>query len=93
MGKAFSDKYSLLHFAVGIVAYFWDVSFIQIMILHSLFEWLENTQMGMRFINTYIQAWPGGKPKADTLLNRVGDTVYTAVGWWIADWISKRFPE
>ncbi len=84
MGTTFTDKYSLLHFAVGIVAYYWDVSFVMVMVLHTLFEWLENTSAGMWFINTYIKAWPGGKPVADSFINSVGDTVWTAVGWGIS---------
>ncbi len=89
MGTAFTDKYSLLHFAVGIVGYYWNISFIAIVILHILFEYVENTKPGMRFINEYITLWPGGKPSADTLMNSLGDTVYTAVGWLLAAWVSQ----
>ncbi len=88
MGTALTDKYSLLHFAVGIVAYYWGISFLNIMILHTLFEWLENTPTGMWLINTYIKFWPGGKPAPDTMVNRVGDTLWTAVGWGLSHWIA-----
>lgn len=89
MGQAFTDKYSLLHFAVGIMAYYWDISFFMIMVLHTVFEWVENTKPGMWFINTYITMWPGGKPSADSLINSAGDTLYTAVGWLLAAWVSQ----
>lgn len=88
MGTALTDKYSLLHFAVGIIAYYWDISFAAIMILHILFEWLENTPTGMRLINIYIKIWPGGKPAPDSILNRVGDTLWTAAGWGLSHWIA-----
>jgi hypothetical protein len=93
MGQAFTDKYSLLHLAVGIVAYYWNISFFAIVVLHIVFEWAENTQTGMNLINRYITMWPGGKPRADSLLNSVGDTVYTVVGWWIADVVERTFPK
>ena len=84
MGTAFYDGYSVLHAAVGVVAWHWGVGFVWWVLLHTLFEYLENTATGMHFINTYITAWPGGKPSADSLLNCVGDTVFAAIGWWIA---------
>lgn len=93
MGRDFTDRFSLLHFAVGIVASFWNISFLTVMVLHTVFEWAENTNLGMNIINEYITVWPGGKPSPDTLLNNVGDTVYTALGWGFARWISKTFPD
>jgi hypothetical protein len=85
MGNTLFDQYSLLHFSVGVVAYFWSVSFSMIMIIHILFETIENTQCGMNFINTYIPFWPGGKTHADSCLNRVGDTVFSGLGWIVAN--------
>ena len=54
MGNALLDQYSLLHFATGIVAYFWDVEFIMWTIMHIGFELVENTSQGMKFINNYL---------------------------------------
>ncbi len=85
MGSAFTDQYSLLHFAVGIVSRYWNVSLFWLIVFHTLFEVLENTAYGMNFINTYIPFWPGGKTHADTILNRVGDTVYSGLGWVLAN--------
>jgi hypothetical protein len=85
MGQQFLDQYSLLHFATGVLAYFWGISFLWSFILHTLFEWLENTQKGMDFINQSLGGiWPGGKPYADGMLNRVGDTVAFGIGWYIS---------
>lgn len=90
MGTEFMDAYSLLHFAVGIVVRHWGMSFIVWAIIHTVFEILENTQAGMHFINTYVKAWPGGKPRADSLLNSVGDSVFGILGWLAADWTLGR---
>lgn len=85
MGQQFADQYSLLHWAVGILAYFWGFGFIASMVIHTLFEWAENTHTGIRFINETLHGiWPGGKPKADSLRNCVGDTVFFGAGWFSA---------
>jgi hypothetical protein len=84
MGIHFTDQYSLLHFAVGIVSRYWNVSFLWFVALHTLFEFVENTPQGMNFINRYIPFWPGGKSHEDSILNRVGDTVYAGLGWMLA---------
>ena len=81
MGTEFVDAYSLLHFAVGIVVRHWGMSLLVWMIIHTVFEAVENTEMGMR----WVKMWPGGKPRADSLLNNFGDTVFAALGWWAAD--------
>ena len=83
MGKQLLDQYSLLHFACGVVAYFWGVRFSTWVAAHVAFEVLENCQLGMFFINQ-ISNWPGGKPSRDSLLNFVGDNVCAFAGWWCA---------
>lgn len=84
MGNKFIDQYSLLHFAVGIVVYFWDIPLLTWFVLHTMFELIENTQQGIYFINNYITLWPGGKPKADSIVNSIGDTIFSLLGWIIA---------
>jgi membrane glycosyltransferase len=83
MGFRLFDQYSLLHFSVGVVTYFWGVNWKLFFILHTLFEILENTPMGMKFINNFT-FWPGGKPKADSLQNIIGDTISAILGWYVA---------
>jgi hypothetical protein len=90
MGVHFTDKYSLLHFASGIIAYYWDISFILWFIIHLLFEYVENTNIGMKIINK-ITLWPGGKEKPDTILNRIGDQFYGLLGWIFTFFILKIF--
>lgn len=81
MGKLLFDQYTYLHFAVGIVLYFWNVSLKKVIIYHSLFEFLENTELGIDFINNYFLIWPGGKPERNYLLNSIGDTIGIILGW------------
>ena len=90
MGTALLDSYSILHFAVGVIARHWNIAFLVFLIAHILFELLENTKPGMHFINTYLKAWPGGKSSPDSWLNSlVGDNVCAAAGWWAADALLK----
>lgn len=86
MGQTFIDKYSLLHFAVGVIFRFIGISFGYSFAIHTLFELVENTQQGVDFIDNspLLKWWPGGKRKADTFINSVGDTVFFCLGWWIA---------
>jgi hypothetical protein len=82
MGTRFFDQYSLLHFATGCIAYFWGFGFLLSLFAHALFEYVENTPAGIRFINQNLAGiWPGGKPRSDSGLNILGDNVFFAVGW------------
>ena len=88
MGIYFTDKFSLLHFANGIVAYFWGITILVWFILNVLYEWVENSSLGIKIINK-IKIWPGGKHKADTLVNSIGDQLYCLVGWIVAWYIGQ----
>jgi hypothetical protein len=87
MGLLLFDQYTYLHFASGIVAYFWGVSIFWWFIFHTIFELLENSQPGMWVINNLITMWPGGKPMADSLINMIGDTIGSIIGWLSAKWL------
>ena len=79
------DQYSLLHVATGIIARYWNISLLTWVLLHTLFELLENTDIGRHVINKYITLWPGGKPAADTAVNTFGDFLFAVIGWLFAD--------
>ena len=81
MGVNFFDQYIYLHFATGIISYFWGITLLHWTIFHTLFEYLENTKTGMNLINQYFTFWPGGKPKPDAIINRVGDNLSAILGW------------
>lgn len=91
MGKQMLDQYSLLHFSVGVIMYFWGISFNTWFTLHLLFEIVENTHVGMNIINKYITMWPGGKPYADSTINSVFDQVLALLGWMLAFYLDKIF--
>ena len=80
MGKQLLDQYSLLHYSSGVVAYFWNIPFSIWFIIHFGFELGENTDQGMKFINSF-KLWPGGKPHKDSWLNILGDNVSAMLGW------------
>jgi len=89
MGNQFFDKFSYLHFAVGVVVYYFNISILQWYIIHTIFEFFENTRIGVNFINNYLSFWPGGKPKSDQFINIFGDTVFAMLGWISAYYFTK----
>jgi hypothetical protein len=92
MGLKVFDQYSILHFAVGVVAYFWSISLFTIIVIHILFEFIENTPIGMNLINTYFLGWwPGGKTHPDNLLNKTSDVIFTGFGWIVSYHIDKIY--
>ena len=89
MGNRTFDQYTYLHFAVGVIVYFWNISLFNWIVLHSIFELLENTQLGIHVINKYVVFWPGGKPKSDTIINSTGDTLAAILGWLSAYYLDQ----
>jgi uncharacterized protein (DUF697 family) len=89
MGKQILDQFSLLHVAVGVVAYFWGVPLLVAVVVHIVFEIVENTAWGISFINNWLTVWPGGKPYADGVVNQITDTLTFAGGWVAAAWLDK----
>lgn len=90
MGIYFTDQFSLLHFASGIVAFFWKISLINWFILHLIYELITNTYFGIYFINNYT-FWPGGKLDYDTRINILGDQTWGLIGWTFAYFIIWYF--
>jgi hypothetical protein len=83
MGKYFTDNFSILHFATGIIFYYFGISFTNSFIIHLLFEAIENQNFAMEIISK-TGWWPGGKDEADTVLNSLGDQFYFSLGWIIS---------
>ena len=84
MGDSIFDKYSALHFGSGVAANKVGIPFGWWLFLHLMFEYAENSQQGMNFINTNLTWWPGGKPRPDDLINVVGDNISAVIGWCVA---------
>jgi hypothetical protein len=94
MGFRWFDQYSLLHAAVGVVAYFWSVPFWPALFLHVIFEFVENSEIGIHFIQfltskerTFRLPWPGGKTEPDSISNMMGDNITFATGWLVAAYL------
>lgn len=91
MGHSVFDQYSILHFATGIIAYFWGISLYLTTAIHILFELFENTTSGKKIINRYITIWPGGKTHSDSLVNSISDTIFTIIGWLFSYYLDLQF--
>ena len=90
MGNLLLDQFTYLHFSVGIMSYFWGISILNLFIVHTIFEILENSSFGMNIINNYMPFWPGGKPKSDSVINVIGDTFGALFGWLSAYYLDKK---
>ena len=84
MGTKLFDHYSIVHFFFGVIFYLLKVPLWLHILLHILFEYVENTPTGMLLINTYLPFWIGGKDSADSLLNSFGDVLSAIIGWEFA---------
>ncbi len=94
MGKTFFDQYSILHFSVGVIFYFWNIPLLTSFLIHFLFELLENTPTGIYIINNYIYkyfTWPGKKNYADSIINTIGDNIFFLIGWLISSMMDKHY--
>ena len=85
MGTAIIDKYTILHFSVGIIFRYLGFNLLILLIIHTVFEIVENSKPGMLIINNYFKLWPGGKPAPDSTINSISDIVFSLLGWVIAD--------
>ncbi len=93
MGKYLLDQYSLLHYAVGVVAFFLDIRLSIALAIHIVFEVAENSTRVAAFLNT-LPFWPGGKAASDSLLNTTTDNVVFVLGWftaWGANALAKNY--
>jgi hypothetical protein len=92
-GETFFGPIYISSFSIGIVVYFWNISLLNWIILHTIFELLENTKIGMRLINNFPY-WPGGKPTNDSMINSLGDTIGSILGWisaYLLDNIGNKY--
>jgi len=90
MGLYPIDQYTLLHFAVGIVIYFFGMSLRTWVILHTVFEILENTHPGILTLRR-LYFWPGGKSEADTIINSAVDTIASMLGWMLGSLVDNKY--
>jgi hypothetical protein len=93
MGKNIIDQYSLLHFSTGCIAYFFGLTLINWILLHTLFELFENSPKGVYFIDNYLKFWPGGKKAPDTLKNSISDLIFAIIGYILASKIDLFYKQ
>jgi len=94
MGNLLIDQYTYLHFASGIIAYFWNISFKNWIMLHTIFEILENTNFGIKVINKFYYWSSFKKSYPDSLINILGDTLGASLGWLTAfylDYLGHKY--
>lgn len=89
MGKYMFDQFSLLHFSVGVVVYFWGMDFTLWVIIHAVFELIENTDSGVKFIDDKLTFWPGGKKSPDLFINMTGDQISAMSGFLFAQMVDR----
>lgn len=91
MGNLFLDQFSLLHFSVGVVAYFLTIKFEYWLLINLIFEFAENSPLGVTVLDNasgYFP-WPGGKKRPDSLVNITGDIICAMLGWLAAYYLDK----
>ena len=88
MGNSYIDKYSILHFVSGILAYTLNIPFKWWFVINVLFEYYENQPAFMYIINNYLIFWPGGKRQSDTYINRITDVIFCMMGWILGQYIT-----
>ena len=82
MGDLIFDGYSLLHIITGVILFLLGIDFKTTLILHLLFETIENSPWGISILQQ-IPIWPGGKDRPDDLINMLGDTISAGLGWYV----------
>jgi len=75
------DPYSLAHAGAGVAARSVGLSLGATVLIHTAFEILENQYL--KFHPTVKKIFPD--PSKDTLINMVGDTLSTVLGWYLTD--------
>ena len=74
MGFALYDQYSLLHFSMGVIAFFWGMSMETFIIINIIFEILENTQIGYKIIRVPIKR-NADDMEINRLINKIEDKI------------------
>ena len=83
MGDKIIDKWTLVHFIVGMIANILKLPISLFIILHIIFEIWENTKDRMCVINnTLYRVFPlGFKTEPDSIINRISDILAGTAGW------------
>ena len=74
------DQYSLFHFAIGIIFYFFGISLPFLLLKYTIFIILENTKNGIKFMNKYMKFWPD--KKKDDVIGSIRNLFLAFFGWY-----------
>lgn len=77
--KALLDEWSIVHASGGIIAAQTGVTLPQFLVLHTIFEIVENADKGKGLLSKIGWDRKGG----DTFTNVLGDTISAAAGWYL----------
>lgn len=88
MGSALFDTFSLLHFASGIIAYYWGINIKNWFIINIIYELVDN--IFWKHMQK-IPNLPGGKPERDYFINSVSDICFGLIGWLFAKLFDMQF--
>ena len=84
--KALLDEWSIVHVSGGIVAAQTGITLPQFMVLHTLFELVENTDQGTGLLSKI--GWD--RKNGDTWANIAGDTLSAVAGWYLGKWANTE---
>ena len=76
------DRYTYLHFAAGIIAYYWGFTFVEWIVFHLFLDIFERTEFGKKVLQFFIRIWPGREQNVlESYYNVLGDSASAALGW------------
>ncbi len=80
------DAWSFVHLASGVVAANMKTTFPTFLILHTLFELIENTEE----VSAVMSRIGFDRRRMDTPANILGDTISASIGWALGNSQMKR---
>ena len=84
------DRNTYLHFAAGIIAYYWGFTLIDWLILHILLDLFQRTKLGKKVTKIFARIWPEPSDlSSETYLNVLGDSAFAVLGWVSAYLLDK----
>ena len=84
------DRNTYLHFAAGIIAYYWGFTLIEWIVVHILLDIFQRTEIGKKVTKFFLRIWPeSGDLTPESYLNILGDSTFTILGWCSAYLLDK----
>ena len=84
------DRYTYLHFAAGIIAYYWGFTLIEWISVHIILDIFQRTELGKKVTKFILRIWPESPDlSSESYLNILGDSTFTVLGWCSAYLLDK----